>query len=363
VVLAVPKEKRKPTAPRLRSLEEADGLGPNAALRIDLTNNLLAKKSESPAEAQEITARQLVQCIQALPLHILFLICSAITVGSAAAPFITRAEQLIWQVLAGIPVLMFGMVLWRNARKPTANPLNHIRVLEVAGLLEGVAWAFPLALFLPVVGHAGQTIIIGISLAVAGVGALALSRVPVGAIVLSCLLVGSASRAIYLHISDASLIPPLLCAIYGIVLMGIVLSMHWDFLRRTRAEMENERQKQVISLLLNDFERGTSDWLWETDAEARLTYFSARFAEVVGRPDAALTGKTYREIATPSSEHQGWADFETAMVRQQDIPGQLLTHEHEGAPVHWQMTARPLFNEDNRFLGYRGVGRDISEKW
>jgi PAS domain S-box-containing protein len=348
---------------RFNGYDGQDGLGPNAALRVDLTNNLLARKSETPAETAEITNHQLAQCINALPLHILFLICCAITVGSAVGAVVAPIELIIWQSIAAIPILMFGYVLWRNARKAVPNALNHIRLLEVAGLIEGIAWAVPLALFLPVADHASQTIIIGVSLAVAGVGAMALSRVPVGAIVLSCLMVGSASRAVYLHISDGNLIPPILCAIYGLVLVGIVISMHWEFLRRTRAEMENARQKQVISLLLNDFERGTSDWLWETDKDGKLTYFSPRLTSIVGRRDTELIGKTYKEIANPASDHDGWSEFETAMARQIDMPAQRLTLEIDRQTCHWQMTARPLMADDGGFAGYRGVGRDISEKW
>jgi PAS domain S-box-containing protein len=339
------------------------GLGPNAALRMDLTNNLLTRKMDEVEETAEITNRQLSQCYHALPLHILFLICSAITIGSATSNVVPRMELVIWQALAAVPVLMYAYVMWRNARKIVPFAVTHIRLLELAAFVEGIAWSIPLALFLPVVDQGNQTVIIGVSLAVAGVGTLALSRVPIGAIVLSCLMVGSASRAIFLYISDGNLIPPILCAIYGIVLVGIVMSMHWEFLRRTRAEMDSERQKQVISLLLNDFERGTSDWLWETDAEGKLTYFSPRLASLLGKQDIDIIGRTYRELAGPSSEHHGWTDFETSMAKQVDVPAQLLTFEGDGQTRHWQMTARPLYNADGRYQGFRGVGRDISEKW
>ncbi len=340
-----------------------DGLGPNAALRIDLTNNLLARKSGSATEAREIISRELAQCIQALPLHILFLICSCITIGSILGTSVPLTELIFWQSFAAIPVLMYGYVLIRNAKRIVANPIAHVRLIEVAGLLEGIAWSVPLALFLPVSDHASQTIIVGVSLAVAGVGAMALSRVPIAAIVLSCLMVSSAARSVYLYISDGNFIAPILVAIYGLVLVGIVISMHWEFLRRMKAEMEVGRQKQVISLLLNDFERGTSDWLWESDSEGRLVYFSPRLGKILGHHDAELLGKTYKEIVTPTSEHEGWAEFEAAMSRQTDLPGQRLTLDIDRQTKHWQMSARPLFDEEKRFVGYRGVGRDISEKW
>ncbi len=338
------------------------GLGPNDALRIDLTNNLLAKRDESQPESKEIYARQLMQCLHAIPLHILFLICAAITIGSSVSAEVSRIELAIWQVVAAIPIVLLGYTLWRGSRNPE-NPLPLIRLLEVAGLIEGIAWSIPLALYLPIADHSTQTVIIGISLAVAGVGALALSRVPIGAVVLSCLLVASASRAIYLNISDQNLIPPIICAIYGLVLVGIVLSMHWDFLNRTRHEMEIGRQRQVISLLLNDFERGTSDWLWETNENGKLSYYSPRLAVLLGKTEGELIGKSYRELASPSIEHRGWPDFETSMARQIDIPTQLLSLEVNGEPRHWQMTARPLYSDAGNFVGYRGVGRDVSEKW
>ena len=42
------------------------------------------------------------------------------------------------------------------------------------------------------------------------------------------------------------------------------------FLGNLKAQLELERQTEIISLLLKDFQENASDWLWQTDAEGHL---------------------------------------------------------------------------------------------
>ena len=342
--------------------EDTLGLGPNAALRIDLNTNLSNKKQLTVEEQLEIRKRQAEQAAQAIPLHILFLLCSAVTITTLAGPNLAPLEKAFWHICCFIPAVVYGFAYYFSRYDSTRHELI-IRLLEFGGLVEGLVWTIPMGLFLADASNSNQTIIIGVSLAVAGVGALALARIPTGAILLSSLMVAAASNAVYTYIDKTSLAPSILCGIYGIVLIGIVISMHWEFLRGTKAEMEVTRQRQVIALLLNDFEQGTSDWLWETNREGSITYFSPRLVEAIGRPESEILDKTFAQLVEPSEDEGGWMAFTSAMAREQDIPSQLLSLRLNDRIVHWQMTARPLTADGGRFLGYRGVGRDVSEKW
>ena len=63
----------------------------------------------------------------------------------------------------------------------------------------------------------------------------------------------------------------------------MVLNQHRDQLQKAVNAQEMHHQKDIIALLLNDFELGTSDWLFECDANGSLTYVSARLSEIVGK--------------------------------------------------------------------------------
>ena len=63
----------------------------------------------------------------------------------------------------------------------------------------------------------------------------------------------------------------------------MVLNQHRDQLQKAVDAQEMHHQKDIIALLLNDFELGTSDWLFESDANGSLTYVSTRLSEIVGK--------------------------------------------------------------------------------
>jgi PAS domain S-box-containing protein len=333
----------------------------HTGLQVDLNTNADSNRVLTAAEAIEIRQRQVDQVAQGAPLHVFFLLCSAITIAVTGHDTLPVSARIVWSIFSIIPILAYVSGWWM-VRQRRGNETS-VRIFEAAALLQGIVWTVPLGFFLEGAPPATQTIIIGVSLAVAGVGALALARVPVAAIILSGLTIGAASRAVYMYIDNSSLAPSLLCATYGFVLVGIVVSMHWEFLRGTRAELEVARQRQVIALLLNDFEKGTSDWLWETDRDGRISYFSPRFADAIGRAEADILGATFSMLIKPDDDSNGWASFISAMSKAEEIPSLVLSLSVAGQRQHWQMTARPLFSDDNRFLGYRGVGRDVSERW
>ena len=60
--------------------------------------------------------------------------------------------------------------------------------------------------------------------------------------------------------------------------------------------MQLERQTDIISLLLKEFQENASDWLWQTDAQGRLSDVPERFAEVAQMPLPLLKGAHFAEL-------------------------------------------------------------------
>ncbi len=108
------------------------------------------------------------------------------------------------------------------------------------------------------------------------------------------------------------------------------------------------------------FAEAGSDWLWETDAEHRFTYFSDAFAAITGFVPEALLGKRRvdlfsHEIDTGAVEahlatltrHEPFKNFEYPL---RDTSGSVRYIRASGVPVF----------EGSRFVGYRGVAADIT---
>lgn len=111
-----------------------------------------------------------------------------------------------------------------------------------------------------------------------------------------------------------------------------------------------------------DFAISASDWLWETDAEHRFTWLSPNVRDLVGVPPEWHYGKTRRELMTPGVNPElieaHWQVIEA------HLPFRELEYLRRGPDGDtWLSTSGvPVFDEAGRFQGYRGVGRNISDR-
>ena len=86
-------------------------------------------------------------------------------------------------------------------------------------------------------------------------------------------------------------LPTLLLA-YALV-MGFVCIRYARYLVEHLASAAKiSEQKDIISLLLKEFEDNSSDWLWEFDCHGCLQRVSERFAAAAGIPSEQLVGST-----------------------------------------------------------------------
>ncbi len=106
-----------------------------------------------------------------------------------------------------------------------------------------------------------------------------------------------------------------------------------------------------------DIAETASDWFWETDETHRFTFVSKRFTDITGVDRSWILGKTRFEFAKRAGvaleDHQADLDARRAFKDFQ----YKVANEH-GDTCYWTISGRPVFDDDGRFLGYRGSGRD-----
>jgi PAS domain S-box-containing protein len=124
---------------------------------------------------------------------------------------------------------------------------------------------------------------------------------------------------------------------------------------RAMAEAE-EREQRFRSLLAI-----AADWYWEMDAELR---FSRIDHQLPGGQDPAATARVgLRPWEAPDMRVEQTA---MALHRQDlearrpfsDLPVRIETSR--GRDLHFSVSGRPRFDQEGRFVGYWGVGRDIT---
>jgi PAS domain S-box-containing protein len=108
----------------------------------------------------------------------------------------------------------------------------------------------------------------------------------------------------------------------------------------------------------------SADWYWEQDAQLRFTQLGGGHAyPEVMVPRESIIGKCRWEIEnTWPADGAGWAPHRARVDRHEPFRDfEVMRRTPEGVR-RMSLTGEPFFDESGRFAGYRGVGRDITEK-
>ncbi len=229
------------------------------------------------------------------------------------------------------------------------------RAIFIAMLIGG-PWAACSALFLGDTSGDFRVVIVAIAMGASGLGAITLARLPWVALTFSSLL----TAALALSLLRLSMESALIVAAYGVALALVVMLSYRREYRYAAQLMESSRQAEIIALLLREFETGSSDWIWETGPDGRLTYVSDRMAQILERDRDRLVGATLMQAAGRARRAGTWRQVAQKMAGQATLHEILVPVSTRKGTMWWQITARALFAADGTFRGYRGVGKDVT---
>ena len=116
----------------------------------------------------------------------------------------------------------------------------------------------------------------------------------------------------------------------------------------------------LLERRLDDFAAATPDWLWETDAQHRFTYLSQRIEALTGIARSRLLGQTRTELMAATLPPDRVARHAAELAAHQ--PFHDLTYQLRvgGRERQIRVSGRPVFGDDGRFEGYRGVGWEVA---
>lgn len=107
----------------------------------------------------------------------------------------------------------------------------------------------------------------------------------------------------------------------------------------------------------------TSDWVWEVDRRGAYTYVSPKVSNVLGYDSLDMAGKTPFDFMPLAEARRGAAAFGASVEKQEPFAflENVMRHK-DGHPVVMETSGVPFFGPDGKLAGYRGVGRDITER-
>lgn len=193
--------------------------------------------------------------------------------------------------------------------------------------------------------------------------AFAQSAIPLATVMLILMMGGGLCAAmVSLHETFTAVIS----AIYTLGLMMVTLSNGRNFIAHKYASLALNEKTEVVSMLLREYEDSGGDWMWQTDAAKCLTHISPRFAHLLGMEPENIESKPLLQILAGEAWEAG--NFSAGLrvlaekLKNRESFSDLIVPVTVNDEVFWwELSASPRFDENGRFLGFRGVGSDVSD--
>jgi PAS domain S-box-containing protein len=105
-----------------------------------------------------------------------------------------------------------------------------------------------------------------------------------------------------------------------------------------------------------------SDWYWEQDESGNFTKVSGPVLEMLGIRVEALAGEP------GGAQVAGWNEAErehlqaTIAARQPFLDFVFSRVNVDGSEQKFQVSGEPMFNQSSRFIGYRGIGVELTTR-
>jgi len=123
-------------------------------------------------------------------------------------------------------------------------------------------------------------------------------------------------------------------------------------------EAPHKRVQRLLSLL-----ELSCDWLWETDDSLRFTAIQRIVPGKLALSDDELIGRRRWEMQGELIWPQSWAEHRATIEARKPFRDLIVRRwGADGQPYYHMASGMPVFDADGRFVGYRGVGTDISEQ-
>lgn len=113
-----------------------------------------------------------------------------------------------------------------------------------------------------------------------------------------------------------------------------------------------------------DLAEVSSDWFWETGLDGRFTLVSDRFFSASGLARERMVGRLLSELVkngTISDVSEGADSIEEIMEQRAPLVRYDMSLQGIDERLYFRMNAKPVYDFNGDFTGYRGTGRDVTQ--
>ena len=200
------------------------------------------------------------------------------------------------------------------------------------------------------------TMALGVGLALTTVVAL---HSPAGSIANAAVVIGAAAY----FAGDWLLTGALL--LMAVAIVGYSIANSRTMVRSARQHRALDEEARKALHFVYEFEGSGRGWFWETNHLGTLSYVSQQLADDFHCSREELLGRQFTDLlsvdtsqGTGGEEHKTLGFHLSARFPFADVVVRAATNED----VHWSLSGNPIFDEHGRFMGFRGIGTDLTEQ-
>ncbi len=132
-----------------------------------------------------------------------------------------------------------------------------------------------------------------------------------------------------------------------------------------RARLRLEAQARKALQFVDEFENSGRGWFWETNNLGTLSYVSQQLADDFNCQPEDLLGRQFTDLLSvdPGSADSLREERTLGFHLSARFPfSDVIVRAASDDDIHWSLSGNPLFDERGRFLGFRGIGTDLTEQ-
>jgi len=118
-----------------------------------------------------------------------------------------------------------------------------------------------------------------------------------------------------------------------------------------------------VLALATEYENSGLGWFWQTDDEGRVEYLSPQVAELFGKSAEQLRSLTFHSLFVTDQGGDGSSPRNLSLLfgGRKRFGGLIARAAIDETEIYWTLSGRPVFDDESRFIGYRGHGGDVTE--
>ena len=331
---------------------------PQATLREALLFDIRSTDSDG----DDLIARQRLASLRHVPLllaltHLMGLAAVVIFVASRGSP------MSIATVIGGLALAVASdagaWVLLRYNDRADLDPKSVALALCALVGTGCAAWTLAchaISLDLATSESGLLTLIVGVGVAAAAI--VSVTSPPMLIICGGTFCIASLSFGLDPVLAAAVLVMALLVIAYSTAMTRTMLAES-----RKRQQLDHDARKALC--FVEEFENSGRGWFWETNNQGLLSYVSQQLADDFNCHADQLIGRLLGDLV---SIDQAGDD----LIREERTLGfhlsarfpfsDVVVRAASSADIHWSLSGNPLFDDRGRFLGFRGIGTDLTEQ-